>query len=220
MWFQGPSLRDAKYFAFTGSRTFVYSMETPLVGLDAEVLLHFRTCYSHQITNPRLRGVPHGYELAYIFDGDMTQKGAPQLTQPRDLVLRDIMGKLWTNFIMTGCVERRRRLQRSHTRLRRHQSRLQVDRNWPQQRLPVYHRNTKDGAGCVQMIRNFVSGLLPSLCVLGLQCDGHRRFHPSILLTIFVINTCQRWLSLGAPIAKELKGFRVSPQVSVHPDGR
>lgn len=45
--------------------------------------------------------MPHGYELPFVFNYDNTANEVP-LTQPRDVILKEHMGKLWTNFILTG----------------------------------------------------------------------------------------------------------------------
>ncbi|PAV86585.1 hypothetical protein WR25_12987 [Diploscapter pachys] len=56
MVFIGPVLRDARYFAYTGSPTYLYSFDylSPLAYPD--------------ITYPQLRGVPHGWEMPYIYN--------------------------------------------------------------------------------------------------------------------------------------------------------
>lgn len=48
-----------------------------------------------QITNPTLRGVPHTWDLQYVF-------GTPRFNTPDDLATYDLCGKLWTNFILYG----------------------------------------------------------------------------------------------------------------------
>lgn len=52
------------------------------------------------VLNPHLHGVAHGMELLFVFNWDLLDISKP-LTLERDRILRDPMGKMWTNFIVT-----------------------------------------------------------------------------------------------------------------------
>lgn len=81
------------FFAFTGSPTFLYSFDWltppafPNVGRILEEVL--------KITDPRVRGVPHVWDLQYTF-------GPPQYNTSDDKLTYELFGKLWTNFIVYG----------------------------------------------------------------------------------------------------------------------
>ncbi|CAJ0946625.1 unnamed protein product, partial [Mesorhabditis belari] len=85
MVFVGPALRDAKYFSYTGSDVFLYSFD----------YLNPAAIPEENIT--ALRGVPHGWELQYIFND-----GHSWPTTDNDTKTTELMGKLWTNFVLYG----------------------------------------------------------------------------------------------------------------------
>ncbi|CAD6187279.1 unnamed protein product [Caenorhabditis auriculariae] len=86
MVFIGPVLRDARYFSYTKSPVYLYSFDylSPLA--------------LPQITEPKLRGVQHAWELQYIFDTNCDGFTC----QVQDNQIRSYMGQTWVNFIKQG----------------------------------------------------------------------------------------------------------------------
>ncbi|CAJ0585344.1 unnamed protein product, partial [Mesorhabditis spiculigera] len=84
MVFIGPALRDAKYFAYTSSPVYLYSFD------------YLNPKAQPTQNNTKLRGVPHGYELQFVF-------GYPEFhDDPVDIKLTELMGNLWSNFVVYG----------------------------------------------------------------------------------------------------------------------
>lgn len=88
MIFIGPVYRDAMYFRHYGSRVFLYSFDylAPLALSNID---------------PRLRGLPHGWELQYLFGYPATAEGGWTPTAD-DTATTNQMSRFWTNFVIYG----------------------------------------------------------------------------------------------------------------------
>ncbi len=89
MVFVGPVLSDARYFLWTGSRVFLYSFD------------YHNPAALASIVDAPLRGIPHGWELQYLFGEPATSNGGWPVT-PDDLTVSAFMSTSWTNFVRSG----------------------------------------------------------------------------------------------------------------------
>lgn len=92
--FVAGTMRDANYFYKTGSKVYLYSFDflTPQAQPEVKNIIPKNDV---QLTDQRLRGVPHTWDLQYWY-------GSPRYTTQDDKTTADLCGKLWTNFILNG----------------------------------------------------------------------------------------------------------------------
>jgi len=88
MIFVGPTYRDAMTFRQTGSNVYLYSFDYLAPGAWPT------------LQNP-LRGVPHAWEIQYLFGYPATGAGGWPKTAD-DVSTMNYFGQFWANFVITG----------------------------------------------------------------------------------------------------------------------
>jgi carboxylesterase type B len=88
MIFVGPTYRDAMTFRQTGSNVYLYSFDYLAPGAYPT------------LQNP-LRGIPHAWEIQYLFGYPATGAGGWHKTAD-DVATMNYFGQFWANFVITG----------------------------------------------------------------------------------------------------------------------